>query len=66
MNDGGGGLAPPCTAACDEYCDNSRIYIEGLHPSVTENDLQEVFQSIGIIARIKQKGGCVNLLVMDS
>ena len=49
-------------AQCDDKClengcDNSRIYVTGLSPKVTVDDLHGLFSGIGIIARIKQKRG---------
>ena len=60
--------APPAAAPaepvaqCDDKClengcDNSRIYVTGLAPGVTSDDIHTLFSGIGIIARIKQKRG---------
>ena len=49
---------PQCDDKCAENgCENCRIYITGLSPSVTVDDLHGLFSGIGIIARIKQKRG---------
>jgi RNA-binding protein FUS len=49
---------PQCDDKCLENgCENSRIYITGLAPSVTVDDLHGLFSGIGIIGRIKQKRG---------
>ena len=63
----GGGppsVPPPAepVAQCDDKClengcDNCRIYVTGLLPSVTSDDLHGLFSGIGIIARLKQKRG---------
>ncbi|MCE3215176.1 hypothetical protein HAX54_001165, partial [Datura stramonium] len=46
-----------CDEQCGDSCDNSRIYISNLPPDVTIEELQELFGSIGQVARIKQKRG---------
>jgi RNA-binding protein FUS len=49
-------------AQCDDKClengcDNSRIYVTGLKPNVTVDDLHTLFSGIGVIGRLKQKRG---------
>ncbi|KAK4483078.1 hypothetical protein RD792_010255 [Penstemon davidsonii] len=46
-----------CDENCGDSCDNARIYISNLPPDVTTEELQELFGSIGQVARIKQKRG---------
>uniref|UniRef100_A0A803KS81 RRM domain-containing protein n=1 Tax=Chenopodium quinoa TaxID=63459 RepID=A0A803KS81_CHEQI len=46
-----------CDENCGDSCDNSRIYISNLPPDVAIEELRELFGSIGIVARIKQKRG---------
>jgi RNA recognition motif-containing protein len=36
---------------------NTRVYIENIAPSVTEDDLQELFGQLGKVQRKKQKRG---------
>jgi hypothetical protein len=53
----GRGGSKLCTKDCPPSCPNSKIYIDNLDPSTTEDDLQATFSAIGIIARKKQKRG---------
>lgn len=47
-----------CDSTCEERgCQNDRIYITGLAPSVTEDDLRQLFSGIGVIGKVKQKRG---------
>ncbi|KAJ3686700.1 hypothetical protein LUZ61_015864 [Rhynchospora tenuis] len=46
-----------CDDTCDDTCDNSRIYISNLPLDVTVDELQELFGTIGLVGRIKQKRG---------
>ncbi|MCD7468988.1 hypothetical protein HAX54_007561 [Datura stramonium] len=51
---GGGRSGPNVMSNVEIQSDNSRIYISNLPPDVTIEELQELFGSIGQVARIKQ------------
>ena len=45
-----------CSEACDESCTNTRIYVSGLPPDVTAEELADLFGNIGVVARERPKG----------
>ncbi|XRB12293.1 RRM domain-containing protein [Pseudoscourfieldia marina] len=51
-------LPPPASiGTAGATMNNTRVYLSGLAPTTTEDDVRELFGGVGVIARVRQKRG---------